>query len=164
MKSVPTAALLLGICSIASAQDVLLAGHVQRVILQPVGTENCPKLCPAMSTKHADGTTTICISNAGDCETMDVKVDQVYAGQADAVRQFKGRSGEFGRRFPVTDQQVIVSEQAGAVQLAVVTERDGKQFIDPKRLWKFNGLTASRAGDDAIVPLDEVLARLGIWR
>jgi hypothetical protein len=46
-------------CAIASAQDVLLAGHVRRVVLQPAGTENCPPACPAIATKHPDGTTTV---------------------------------------------------------------------------------------------------------
>jgi hypothetical protein len=164
MKRALTAALVLGICSLATAQDVLLAGHVQRVILQPAGTENCPKLCPVMSTKHPDGTTTICISNQGGCETMDVKVDQVYAGQADGVRQFKERVGEFGPHFATTSEQVIVSQERNVVHVAAIFEQDGKQFIDPKRLWKFNGLAASSPGDETFVDLDVVLARLGLHR
>jgi hypothetical protein len=164
IRSGLTAALLLGACSLASAQDVLLAGHVQRVTLLPSGAENCPPVCPALATKHPDGTTTVCISNYGGCEAMDVKVDQVYAGQADPVRQFKERIGEFGPRFTATSQQVIVSQEGDSVHVAVVTERDGKQLIDPKRLWQFGGLAASSPGDAPLVDLDVVLVRLGVRR
>jgi hypothetical protein len=164
IRSSLTAALLLGACALASAEDVLLSGHVQRVILQPSGTENCPPLCPAMVTRHPDGTTTVCISNTGGRETMEVKVDQVYAGRADTVQQFRNRIGEFGPRFTATSQPVIVSQEGNVVNLALVTERDGKQFIDPKRLWKFGGLAASSPDDGPLVDLDVVLARLGVRR
>lgn len=147
----------------AAAQDVLLTGHVQRVVLQPPGTENCPPACP-METRHPDGSMTVCVSNMGGCEAMEVKVDRVYAGQADGLRTFKGRIGEFGPSFPVTSRRVVVSQEGSAVHVALVTDRDGKQFIDPKRLWKFGGLAASAPDDEALVDLDVVLARLGLQR
>jgi hypothetical protein len=50
------------------------------------------------------------------------------------------------------------------VHWAPVIERDGKPFIDPKRLWKFKGVAASRPGDGELVELDEVLARFNLSR
>lgn len=96
---------LFGGCSIASAQDGLFAGHVQRVILQPSGTEDCPRPCPVEGTLRADGLRTVCISNSGGCQTMDVKVDQVYLGEAgDGTRRVQSRIGEWGPDFPVTEE------------------------------------------------------------
>lgn len=143
---------------------MLLAGQVQRVVLQPTGSENCPPVCPALATEHPDGSRTVCISNQGGCATMDLKVDQVFRGEAGATRQFRSRIGEFGQSFPVTSAQVVVSDEAGSVHWAIVTERDGRKFIDPKRLWTFGGVPAFAPDDGQLVALDEVLARLGARR
>jgi hypothetical protein len=164
MKSALLAAILLGACPLASAEAQLLLGHVQRLTLEPSGTPNCPPICPALITENADGSRTVCMSRNGACETMDFKVDQVLAGESDAARQFKARSGEFGPFFAAARGPVLVIEEAGRVSWAALIERDGKQFIDPKRLWKFKGVPASKPGDAYLVELDEVLARLGVRR
>lgn len=151
---------LLGACSIASAQDVLLTGHVQRVILQPSGAADCPPPCPVVASVRPDGTTTICVSNQGGCETMEVKVDHVYRGEAGGqTRQFKSRIGEWGPRVPVTGQQIVVSEEGGKVFWSHATKRDGRIFIDPKRLRSVGGVPTSVTHDGELVALDEVLAR-----
>lgn len=155
---------LFGACSIASAQDVLLTGHVQRVILQPSGTENCPRPCP-VATVRPNEMTRVCIWNGGGCETMEVKVDRVYRGEAgEQTRQFKSRIGEWGPRFPVTEAKIVVSEEAGNVFWSHATVREGKIFIDPKRLRSVGGVPTSVAGDGELVALDEVLARSGAGR
>lgn len=148
------------ISSVASAQDVLLAGHVQKVILQALGTDNCPSACPAPDTGRADGRQTVCISNMGGCQTMEVKVDRVYRGaDPGTTRQFRSRIGEWGPSLLVTKEQIVVSEEHGNVPWSPVTEKDGKIFIDPKRLRKIGGVTASDKGDSGLVASDEVLAR-----
>jgi hypothetical protein len=164
MKSTLIAALLLGACPLASAGSQMLLGHVQRLTLEPSGTPNCPPTCPAMVTEHADGSRTVCMSRNGACETMDFKVDQVLVGESDAIRQFKARSGEFGPFFQAARGPVLVIEEEGRVGWAAILDREGKQFIDPRRLWKFKGMPASRPGDAELVELDAVLARLGVQR
>ncbi|TFW28575.1 hypothetical protein [Massilia horti] len=155
------AAVALGACSLASAQDVLLTGHVQRVSLQPPGAENCPPVCPAISTAHPDGSSTVCVSNAGGCQSMEVKVDRVYLGKVDGeTRQFNSRTGEWGPSFPATGEQIVVSEEAGKVSWSPASERDGKVFIDPKRLRSIGGIPTSPKGDSQPVALDVVLARV----
>lgn len=150
---------LLGGCSIASAQDGLFAGHVQRVILQPSGTENCPPPCPVDAPLQPNGLRTICVSNAGGCQTMDVKVDQVYLGEAgDETRQFKSRIGEWGPSFPVTEKQIIVSVKAGSVSWSFATVKDGRIFIDPKRLRSIAGVPTATNDSEDLVALDDVLA------
>ncbi|KAB8041540.1 hypothetical protein [Janthinobacterium aquaticum] len=160
MKSLRLIAIALFITSsVASAQDVLLAGHVQKVILQPLGTENCPPACPAPDTSRADGTQTVCLSNMGGCQTMEVTVDRVYRGaDPGKTRLFWSRFGEWGPSFPVTAKQIVVSEENGDVSWSPITEKDGKIFIDPKRLRKIGGVPASDKGDSGLVALDEVLA------
>jgi hypothetical protein len=159
-KSKLIAAALLAACSIASAQDVVLLGHVQRVILQPSGAENCPPTCPAVATAGADGTREVCISNAGGCQTMEVAVDSVYRGEAiGRIRQFKTRIGEWGPSFPVTEKQIVVSEHAGNVFWSLATVRDGRIYVDPKRLRSVSGVPILAAGDGDLMALDEVLAR-----
>lgn len=144
--------------SLASAQDVLLTAHVQRVILQPSGTENCPPACPA--TAQAGGVQTVCVSNTGGCQTMEVRVDHVYRGDdAGPTRQFTSRIGEWGPSFPVTEKQILVSEEGGNVHWSPVTEKDGKLFIDPKRLPRTGAVPASDGGAGGLVALDEVIAR-----
>lgn len=164
MKSALLAALLLGASPLAPAEAQLLLGHVQRLNLEPSGTPNCPLICPEMVIERADGSRAVCMSRNGACETMDFKVDQVLAGESGAARQFKARSGEFGPFFAAASGPILVIEEAGRVGWAAVVERDGKQFVDPKRLWKFKGVPASRPGDADLVELDEVLARLGVRR
>ena len=157
--------LLLGLCSMASAQDVLLVGHVQRVILQPSGTENCPPPCPNVAPVQANGVRTVCIYNGGGCQTMEIKPDHVYRGEVDGeTLQFKSRIGEWGPSFPVTEQAIVVSRQAGSVSWSFATEREGKLFIDPKRLRNIGGVPTSTSGTEELVALDDVLARLGAAR
>lgn len=161
LKPTVITAALFAICELASAQGVLLAGHVHRVTLQPPGTENCPPVCPATATKNPDGTTAVCLSNAGGCETMEVKVDHVYLGEIRSeTRQFKSRIGEWGPSFPVTEKKIIVSEENGNVFWSVATERDGKIFFDPQRLRTVGGIPTAVKGDTALVSLDQVLARI----
>jgi len=154
------AAALLVVCSTVSAQDVVLIGHVQRVILQPSGTENCPPPCPVTSRTHADGSQTVCISNSGGCQMMEVKVARVYRGVVqEQIRQFKSRIGEWGPSFPVTDKLIVVSEEAGRVHWSIATELEGKIFFDPKRLSSLGGIPSSTNSNSELVALDEVLAR-----
>ena len=156
---------LFGACTLASAQEVVLTGHVRRVILQPSGTENCPPPCPAVDPVQANGMQTVCVSNMGGCQTLEVEVDKVYRGEAgERIRLFKSRIGEWGPSFPVTSKQIVVSESAGNVFWSLATVRDGRIFVDPKRLRSVSGVAISAAGDGDLVALDEVLARSGAGR
>lgn len=158
----PLALIVLGAMSHACAQDVLLAGHVQRVILEPPITEECPPPCP-LPLVRPDGSTTVCITNMGGCESMEVKIDQVFLGDASgATRTFTSRISEWGPGFPVTSKQIIISEKAGSVWWSYATVRDGKTYIDPKRLRMIGDISASVVApdDDGLVALDALLERV----
>jgi hypothetical protein len=154
-------AALIGACSLASAQDVVLIGHVQRVILQPQGTENCPPSCPVAPKLNADGSKAVCVSNMGGCQSMEITVDRIFRGGAgEKTRNFRSSMGEWGPSFPVTEKQIVVSEEAGRVSWSLATLRDGKIYVDPKSL-RMAGVSAAAASKDGLVALDELLARTG---
>ena len=156
-----TAAVLLGACSLAAAQDVVLTGRVQRVILQPSGTEDCPRPCPVVA-PVVNGMQRVCISNQGGCQTMEIKVDKVYRGEAAGpTRQFRSRIGEWGPTFPVTEKPIVVSEAGGKVFWSIATLRDGKIFVDPRRLRTHGGVPTQPVTEGELVALDEVLAQSG---
>ena len=159
------AALAFSISQMASAQDVLLLGEVQRVIVQPSGTAGCPPPCPPV-TLYPDGSKRICISNGGGCQTMDVKIERVYRGDAKGeTRRFKSRIGEWGPTFPVNEKRIVVSEEAGVVTWSPAIEQDGKIFIDPGRPRRRGGISTSAADDDGgLVRLEDLLARRPIAR
>lgn len=155
------AAALFSAGSIASAQDVILTGHVLKVILQPSGTENCPPACPNSALPHPGASQMVCITNQGGCQTMEVKVERVYRGaNPGGTRQFKSRIGEWGPSFPVTEGLIVVSEEAGHVSWSPAVERDGKVFVEPKRLGSF-GVPHAAPGEVDVEPvaLDELLER-----
>lgn len=154
---------LLATCTIASAQDVLITGHVQRVVLQPSGTENCPPLCPATVTTLPNGMQHVCVTNAGGCQMMEVKVDHDYhGGLPGQIRQFGSRIGEWGPSFSATDQKILVSEEAGRISWSPVTERDGRVFFDPRRIRRIGGVPTSQDSETELVALDELLQRSAI--
>ncbi len=155
------ALVLAGACSLASAQDLVLTGHVQKVVLEPRGTENCPRLCPANAAVNSSGLQTVCISNDGGCQTLEVKVTQVYRGadQGD-TRQFRKRIGEWGPTFPLTEALIVVTETAGHVDWSPAVERDGRIFVEPKRLGSFGvPRIPPREAERETIALDELLER-----
>ncbi len=93
---------------------------------------------------------------------MEVEVDHVYGGQAgEGRRLFKTRIGEWGPTFSATAQQIVVSQVGESVTWSPVTLRDGRVFVDPRRLRNLAGASATHDGE--LVALDELMAR-GIGR
>ena len=159
------AAALLSAGSIATAQDVVLLGRVQQVVLQPFGTENCPPPCSAVATVQPDGSQRVCISNAGGCQSMEVAVDTIYrGGGGERTRRFKSSIGEWGPSFPVTRKQIVVSEEGGSVFWSFATVREGRIYVDPKKLGSVGRFASSAASDNELVALDDMLARTGARR
>jgi hypothetical protein len=159
IRSAIIAAVVFSVISSVSAQDVVLLGEVQRVILQPSGTVDCPPPCPP-DTLYPDGSRRICISNGGGCQTMDAKIERVYRGDAKGeTRRFKSRIGEWGPTFPVNEKRIVVSEEAGKVAWSPAIEQHGKIFIDPGRLRSIGGIPTSTNDDGKLAELDELLER-----
>lgn len=144
-------------CFEASAQDVVLTGHVQKVTLLPFGVDDCPPPCPPNDIPGR-----VCISNAGGCQIMEVNVDKVLLGEAGPVRIFKTHIGEWGPTFGVTTSPIVVSEDAGNVSWSEAVMRDGKIYIESKRLRHIGDVNARDLGpdEDDLVSLDAMLERV----
>lgn len=150
---------LLALAHGAHAEELVLIGHVQRLTLVPAGVGECPPRCPLV-VNNPDGTQTVCISNFGGCETVDIKVDRVLSGAVDGTTHtLKQRIGEWGPRFPYTDRPVLISKADGIVTWSVATARNGKTFIDPKRVERIgNAPTNAVAADEhGLVAVEDVL-------
>lgn len=156
---------LLAFCSIASAQNALITGHVQRVVLLPDGAETCPPVCPTPAPIGRNGVQTVCITNQGGCQIMEVKVDHDYRGASQGqIKEFRSRIGEWGPSFPVTNKQILVMEHAGHASWFPITEVDGKSFIDPKSIPTVHGVRTSPESDKELVALEEFISRAGAAR
>lgn len=156
---------LLAFCSIASAQNALITGHVQRVILIPSGAETCPPVCPTPAPIGRNGIQTVCITNLGGCQVMEVKVDHDYRGTSQGqTREFRSRIGEWGPSFPVTSKQILVMESEGQVNWLPITEVNGKSFIDPESIPRVHGVRTSPGGDKELEALEEFISRIAVTR
>ncbi|HEX8611392.1 MAG TPA: hypothetical protein VF800_08915 [Telluria sp.] len=156
------ALVLLALASQASAQDVLLAGKAQRVVLLAYGAQGCPDPCEARKPSSAD-TQWVCLNNGGGCESMEVKVEQVLLGEAGVTtRVFKQGIGEWGPRFTDWRGQVIVNQEGGTISWSPAHLRDGKIYIESKKLRSIRNVKTSDLGpdDDDLVALDAVLERV----
>src|SRR5450830_1381603 len=159
-KQVALAAALCGIGGAASADVVLMTAYALQVILQPRGSEQCPELCPEQPAGNPDAPRRVCIANDGGCQTIEVKVQQVYRGQATGpVRRFASRIGEWGPDYPLSARLIVIGEDRGNVYWSPITERDGRIFIEPQRLRTIGGVRITQPGDGPLLALDEALAR-----
>ena len=160
------AALILS-CASASAQQTLVAGTIQKVSYEPRGSDDCPDPCP-VAAPRADGLTTVCISNMGGCESVDLKVEHDVTGQSPrgSLRRFgKQRIGEWGPTFPVTAKLVAIYQHDQSLSWTPAVLRNGQVHVLPnnfKRLWNQDSAEWIKADDPALVPLETEAARLGI--
>ncbi|NHZ33778.1 hypothetical protein [Massilia rubra] len=140
----------------ASAQDVVLTGHVQKITLLPFGADDCTSPCAP------DGTGRVCIYNSPGCQIMEVNVDKVLLGEAGPVRIFRSHIGEWGPSFSITRQPIVVSEDGGNVSWSRATLRDEKIYIDSSQLRSIRGVKASDVSpdDNGMVALDALLDRV----
>ena len=160
LKQYALLAALCGIGGAASADDVLLTCYVQQVMLQPRGSEQCPELCPETTPGNPDAPRQVCVGNDGGCQTIEVRVQQVYRGQAAGpVRRFASRIGEWGPDYLLSSRLIVIGEDRGNVYWSPITERDGRIFIEPQRLRTIGGVRITQPGDGPLLALDEALAR-----
>jgi hypothetical protein len=165
MRRLLSAAALLAAAMPALAQEALLIGRVERITLLPSGTPACASPCPPAVTR-ADGSTTVCVSNAGGCQQTAFQVERVLLGP-DAVgsKDFSSRIGEWGRQdFPVVQDPILVHVDDGRVHWSRLGERQGVLVFDAAPLARdvIDGVAVSSLQPDADgqLPLEQLLARL----
>lgn len=167
LRPTALAAALILSCAPAFAQQALVAGTIQKVSYEPRGSDECPEPCPAV-TPRADGLTTVCISNAGGCESVELKVEQDVTGQSPrgSLRRFgKKRIGEWGPVFPVTAKLIAVHQHDQSLSWTPAVLRDGRVYVlrdSFKRLWNQDTPEWIQADDPALVPLEAEAVRLGL--
>lgn len=155
------AAALILVCASASAQQALVAGTIQKVSYQPRGADDCPDPCPRMEARLADGSTRICISNGGGCESIELKVERDFYGTSPrgSLRRFEKRIGEFGPTFPVTSRLIVIRQDGERLHWTPAVLRDGRVHVVPD---SFNSLARQASIDwirddhPALAPLDVV--------
>ncbi|WP_296946368.1 hypothetical protein [uncultured Massilia sp.] len=170
LRTLLFAAVLPGVCLQAQAQESLLVGRVERIVLLPAGTQECPPACPPGQPAGADGARSVCVSNAGGCQRTAFQVERVLLGPGQpGPRDFSGRLGEWGRQdFPVIHDPILVHVEDGRVRWSRIVERGGQAWFEaaPLEGEVIAGIpVASLAPDaDGQVPLARLLERVGARR
>jgi len=134
----------------ALAAEELLAGRVQKVNQQPSGP---------------DGRVRICVSNAGGCEAMELKVERDFLGgrAKGSAWHVAKRVGEWGPAFPVTGQPIVVYDDGTRLRWTPAVLRDGQVLVHPERfVGTLQAVQRAWFGDDTsgMVQVEQVLPRL----
>lgn len=119
------------LCTAGLAQDALFVAHVENILLEPRGGQYCPDLCAGNGRRNADGSTYICMSNDGGCETTELVTERVLQGTMQlGPQQLKARIGEWGgTRFPLMHGPILAHLQGNAVHWIPIDVKDGRQWI-----------------------------------
>jgi hypothetical protein len=150
--------------SSATAGEQLLTARVEKIVLRPSGSDGCPPPCPPLKPGERAGAS-ICVSNMGGCQTTDIKVQDVFMGDArpGSTMTIESRTGEWGgTTFPNSHALILVNLSDNSRRWAETSEHDGKLYFKAARLINVAGVPMEALQGDAqgMVSLDELLARL----
>lgn len=159
-------AMMLALAAPAGAEEVLVAGRIQKIILEPGGSDACPKLCPAPAISMPDGRTQVCVVLGGEtCESVELKVERDYLGRRpkDSIWTGRHRVGEFGPVFSAYGGLIVVYQAGGRPRWTPAVERDGQIFVHPDRFTLLG--KAARPewfGEDmtGMVPVEQAIERM----
>lgn len=133
------------------AADMLFSGAVQHQVVTPSGTPDCAPPCPANNVSNADGTTHVCISNAGGCQLAEIMVLHDFLGHDDgALKRIGSRTGEWGKlHFPDSTAPVLVYVHDDSSLWTPIHVRDGVESVDAAFLKRLKGLDLADLHPDA---------------
>jgi hypothetical protein len=155
--------LLMARCVAAPAGELLVSGHVEKVVDCLNGSAGCPAACPPDSTEGAVSRR-VCVSNACGTETADIRVDKVFAGSdAGKVLHIETPIGESCKAvFAVSAQPVLVQLGAGQPRWSPIIDRDGKAYVKAAAFGSVGGIAVAAlpADADGLVALDQLLTSL----
>lgn len=148
------------------AQEALVVGRVERITLQPVDAPGCASPCAQPAGAGPDGTTRVCVTNAGGCQQTEFRIERVLLGD-DAVgpKTYRDRIGEWGgHTFPAAHGPILVHIDRGATHWAALSERDGKLVFPAAPLKRdvIGGIAIAGLQPDANgeLALDDLLGRM----
>lgn len=145
------------------AQDLLFTGQVQQLTHKPSGVGDCPPPC-GWPKPPKDGIEMVCISNQGGCQIAEVNVIHDYlANNSARSHTIRARTGEWGGDIlPVTAQTILVYSRPGSTRWAPIIERDGKQYVEPKKLQLLNrdGERLRNHDITALEPIEAVIEKI----
>ena len=143
---------------------MLFTGTVVHQRVTPSGAPGCSPPCPANPPTNANGTTTVCISNAGGCQLADIKVLHDFLGTSDGtMRRIASRTGEWGAlHFPDSAAPVLVYVHDDSSSWTPVHVSDGVESFDATFLKRLHGVdrNALHADADGRIPVTELAAAL----
>lgn len=164
MKLLSIAAMSLALSAPAGAAELLFAGQVQQLTLQPSGVSDCPPVCPINTGPDAYGVSHVCVSNAGGCQTATVKVVTDYLATSETpLLSFKSRTGEWGKlNFPVREELVLVHAVDGVTTWAPLLMREGKAYFKAADMREINRVPVRSLARDAdgLVPVELLVAAI----
>jgi len=167
-KSAVLVAALIGMSTLASASaaaaadELLVSGHVESILLLPSGSEHCPNL--SGSSKNADGAQRVVISNDGGCQQATIKVSHTLLGKPQpATIIIATRLGEWGRpSLPLQAGDILIHADAGTLRWSELAQKNGVAFFESKPFKTVGGVqiaTLPHDGDGDI-PLASLVDQL----
>ena len=141
--------------SLASAQELLISGHVESILLLPSGSANCPNL--SGSTKAAAASQHIALSNDGGCQQATIHVSRTLLGKPQPQTiTIATRIGEWGQpSLPLQASDILIDADAGAVRWSALEQKNGAVFFEAKPFKSIGGVTIASLphDDDGLIPL-----------
>jgi hypothetical protein len=142
----------------------LFTGRVEKIVLRPSGAPGCPPPC-APDVKNANGTTKVCVSNAGGCQSTEITVEDTFLGETrpGSTITLESRTGEWGgTTFPQSCALILVHLDDKASRWTETATRDGRLIFKPARLFKVGGFPVASlpVQEDGWVSLDQLLAHI----
>jgi|GEM_PF-6889899 len=152
-KSAVLVAALIGMHTLAPADELLVSGRVESILLLPSG-----------SSKNADGSQQVSISNAGGCQQATIKVSHTLLGKPQpATITIATRLGEWGRpSLPLQAGDILIYADAGTLRWSELAQKNGVAFFESKPFKTVGGVqiaTLPHDGDGDI-PLASLVDQL----
>ena len=152
-KSAVLVAALIGMHTLAPADELLVSGRVESILLLPSG-----------SSKNADGSQQVSISNAGGCQQATIKVSHTLLGKPQpATIIIATRLGEWGRpSLPLQAGDILIHADAGTLRWSELAQKNGVAFFESKPFKTVGGVqiaTLPHDGDGDI-PLASLVDQL----
>jgi hypothetical protein len=157
MKFLWTYILLFGATGAVAADELLVAGRVESIVLTPAGAPGCPDLNDMRGPR-------LTVSNDCGCQEARIKVEQTYVGDSPgATLSITSRLGEWCKpTLPVSAAAILVRTQGPETKWSPLEIKDGVQLFKPASFTYVGGyqMKAMPADDAGMAPLGLLLDQL----